>query len=120
MAIASASEPVEIPFIGISLPILWIYLIGNCLTQYLCISSVFLLTTECTSLAVSVVVTLRKFISLMVSIVYFNNTFTAYHWLGTALVFLGTIMFTEALPFTKRRNNSTDAASINKNIKRHH
>ena len=34
----------------ISLPIIWVYLIGNTLTQYVCIKSVFVLTTECTSL----------------------------------------------------------------------
>lgn len=103
MAIASASEPVSIPLVGVSMPILWVYLILNCLTQYLCISSVFVLTTECTSLTVTLVVTLRKFISLLFSIVYFNNPFTIYHWIGTALVFLGTMIFTEVLPiFTNK------------------
>lgn len=102
MAIASASESVSIPLVGVSLPILWIYLILNCLTQYLCISSVFVLTTECTSLTVTLVVTLRKFISLLFSIVYFSNPFTIYHWIGTALVFLGTMIFTEMLPLFKK------------------
>lgn len=98
MAIANASEPVSIPVVGASIPILWLYLIANCLTQYICISSVFVLTTECSSLTVTFVVTLRKFISLLFSIVYFNNAFTIYHWIGTVLVFLGTMIFTEMLP----------------------
>ena len=61
----------------------------------MCIRSVFILTTEYTSLTVTLVVTLRKFVSLLVSIIYFNNAFTAVHWLGTALVFAGTLLFAD-------------------------
>jgi UDP-xylose/UDP-N-acetylglucosamine transporter B4 len=51
---------------------------------------------------VTLVVTLRKFISLIFSIFYFKNPFTPYHWIGTALVFSGTLIFTET--FTRIRN----------------
>lgn len=64
----------------------------------MCISSVFVLTTECTSLTVTLVITLRKFLSLLFSIIYFKNPFTIYHWIGTILVFTGTVIFTEILP----------------------
>lgn len=63
--------------------------------RYICISSVYFLTTECSSLTVTLVITLRKFASLLFSIMYFNNPFTLYHWIGTLLVFVGTIIFTE-------------------------
>ena len=33
--------------------------------------------------------------SLVISILYFKNPFTGYHWLGTALVFSGTLLFAE-------------------------
>lgn len=79
-------------------PKMWIFLAANVLTQYVCIKSVFVLTTECTSLAVTLVVTLRKFVSLLFSIVYFSNPFTFYHWVGTALVFSGTFLFVEVIP----------------------
>uniref|UniRef100_A0A4X1VRB5 Solute carrier family 35 member B4 n=2 Tax=Sus scrofa TaxID=9823 RepID=A0A4X1VRB5_PIG len=62
---------------------------------YVCIRGVFTLTTECTSLTVTLVVTLRKFVSLIFSILYFRNPFTLWHWLGTVFVFLGTLMYTE-------------------------
>lgn len=97
-AIATASESYAVPVIGIDLPLQWVYLIANVLTQYLCISSVYVLTTECSSLTVTLVVTLRKFVSLLFSIVYFRNPFTIYHWVGTILVFVGTIIFTEVVP----------------------
>jgi solute carrier family 35 (UDP-xylose/UDP-N-acetylglucosamine transporter), member B4 len=33
-----------------------------------------------------------------VSIVYFQNPFTVTHWIGTILVFFGTLLFAEVLP----------------------
>lgn len=93
----SQSAPMIIPILNIAIPKMWIYLIQNVLTQYVCIRSVFILTTECTSLTVTLVVTLRKFVSLIFSIWYFQNSFTTFHWIGASLVFLGTLIFTEVL-----------------------
>lgn len=93
----------QIDLIAFSLPLIWIYLIGNTLTQYVCISSVFVLTTECTSLTVTLVLTLRKFTSLIVSIIYFQNPFTAMHWIGTFLVFIGTLMFTNLIGLVQEK-----------------
>ncbi|NXD23249.1 S35B4 protein, partial [Spelaeornis formosus] len=89
------SELFRVPLIGLTLPIMWFYLLMNVVTQYVCIRGVFILTTECTSLTVTLVVTLRKFVSLIFSILYFQNPFTGWHWLGTAFVFVGTLMYTE-------------------------
>uniref|UniRef100_A0AAR2JFL0 Solute carrier family 35 member B4 n=1 Tax=Pygocentrus nattereri TaxID=42514 RepID=A0AAR2JFL0_PYGNA len=91
----SQSTPVEVPVIGQPVPIMWVYLLMNVITQYVCIRGVFILTTECTSLTVTLVVTLRKFLSLIISILYFQNPFTPWHWVGTAVVFLGTLLYTE-------------------------
>lgn len=90
------SEPTDVFGIGWNIPILWLYLIANIITQYVCIKCVFILTAECTSLTVTLVVTLRKFSSLLFSIWYFNNPFTQAHWIGTCLVFFGTFIFTES------------------------
>ncbi|KAJ7329350.1 hypothetical protein JRQ81_015524 [Phrynocephalus forsythii] len=89
------SEPLHVPVLGLNMPVMWFYLLMNVITQYVCIRGVFILTTECTSLTVTLVVTLRKFISLIFSILYFRNPFTAWHWIGTILVFVGTLMYTE-------------------------
>ncbi|XP_031838444.1 ER GDP-fucose transporter [Nomia melanderi] len=97
-AYAVTSEPLKISMLNMHVPKLIVYLIGNVLTQYMCISSVFVLTTECTSLTVTLVLTLRKFLSLIFSIIYFQNPFTIYHWIGTILVFVGTVIFTEIVP----------------------
>uniref|UniRef100_A0A3B3BY87 Solute carrier family 35 member B4 n=1 Tax=Oryzias melastigma TaxID=30732 RepID=A0A3B3BY87_ORYME len=93
----SQSTPVLVPVVGLTVPIMWIYLLINVITQYVCIRGVFILTTECTSLTVTLVVTLRKFLSLIFSILYFQNPFTAWHWLGTFVVFVGTLIYTEVL-----------------------
>ena len=53
--------------------------------------------TECPSLVVTLIVTLRKFVSLIVSIFYFRNPFTLQHWMATALVFSGTLLFSGIL-----------------------
>ncbi|XP_062857813.1 UDP-xylose and UDP-N-acetylglucosamine transporter [Trichomycterus rosablanca] len=91
----SQSTLVEIPVIGYLVPVMWVFLALNVITQYVCIRGVFILTTECASLTVTLVVTLRKFLSLIISILYFQNPFTSWHWVGTAVVFLGTLLYTE-------------------------
>jgi solute carrier family 35 (UDP-xylose/UDP-N-acetylglucosamine transporter), member B4 len=83
---------------GVEVPIQAAYVLGNMLTQFMCISSVYVLTTECTSLTVTMVVTLRKFASLLFSIVYFRHKFTFLHWTGALFVLIGTVIFTEILP----------------------
>lgn len=80
------------------LPNQLVFLIFNIFTHYLCIKSVYILTAECTSLTVTLVVTLRKFASLIFSIFYFNNPFTNTHWIGTLFIFIGTVIFTEIIP----------------------
>ncbi|XP_062141179.1 UDP-xylose and UDP-N-acetylglucosamine transporter [Drosophila sulfurigaster albostrigata] len=100
-SIAINTEPVALAMPGlnwtVSFPLILFYLLCNVVTQYICISAVYVLTTECASLTVTLVVTLRKFVSLLFSIMYFRNPFTISHWLGTVLVFFGTILFANVI-----------------------
>ncbi|XP_076448075.1 UDP-xylose and UDP-N-acetylglucosamine transporter-like [Babylonia areolata] len=98
----NTSAPVMVPVLGRAVPQAWLILAANTVTQYVCIRSVFILTTECASLTVTLVVTLRKFTSLLVSILYFGNAFTPFHWVGTTLVFGGTLLFTEVFSHLAR------------------
>ena len=84
-----------------------IYLALNTLTQYICISAVFVLTTECASLTVTLVLTLRKFCSLLFSIWYFQNPFTPLHWVGTGLVFGGIVLFSDIPGYLKKQRAGT-------------
>jgi len=83
-------------------------MIGNILTQYVCIRAIFYLTTVCTSLTVTLVVTLRKFLSLVLSVWYFNNDFTGMHYCGALFVFVGTLLYAEV--FTSRSSAVKKAA----------
>lgn len=96
-ALFSASQPVQLFDGAPAIPKLWLYLCLNAMTQYICARSVFTLTTETTSLVVTLVITLRKFLSLLISIYYFSNPFTTSHWIGACLVFVGTFIFCEIL-----------------------
>ncbi|VDN03954.1 unnamed protein product [Thelazia callipaeda] len=82
--------------LGLQLPIssLWIYLILNCLFQWICVKNVYTLTSLTTSLNVTVVVTLRKFLSMIISVVAFKNPFTILHFIGTVFVLLGSVVYT--------------------------
>ncbi|XP_062522394.1 nucleotide sugar transporter SLC35B4-like isoform X2 [Corticium candelabrum] len=77
-----------------AIPKLWLYLMANVITQYICVRAVFVLTSECSSLTVTLVVTLRKFLSLIFSVIYFRNPFTVYHWIGSMFTFIGSLLFT--------------------------
>ncbi|KAI7862866.1 UAA transporter [Spinellus fusiger] len=88
----------QLPWMPVSLffPRLWLYLILNMLTQYICIAGVNRMTSMSTSLTLNLILNLRKFTSLLISIVYFKNAFGMYAQLGTALVFLGTLVYARA------------------------
>ena len=72
------SAPVSLPGTGFAVPAELLYLLANVATRYVCIPSVFVLTSEYSSLTVTLVVTLRKFLGLNFFIIYFKNSFTVY------------------------------------------
>ncbi|VDK30085.1 unnamed protein product [Gongylonema pulchrum] len=89
----SRSYPVEI--FGFRIPHMWAYLAATCLLQWVCINFVYRLNATVESLTVTMVVTLRKFLSLLISIIWFRNPFTLAHWAGAVLVFVGTLAFAD-------------------------
>jgi hypothetical protein len=76
-----------------SLPAMWLFVLLNVVTQYACIRGVYALISATDNLTVNVVLTVRKAVSVIVSIVSFGNTFTSVHWVGASLVFLGAYLF---------------------------
>jgi UDP-xylose/UDP-N-acetylglucosamine transporter B4 len=95
--VAMTSEKITIPLMNnhITMPLQALNLIVNFSSHYLCVNCVYILTSECTSLTVTLVVTLRKFASLLFSIIYFQHPFTFYHWQGTTLIVIGTLIYTD-------------------------
>ena len=54
-----------------------------------CVRGVFMLGNEAGALTLVLTLTVRKFVSLFVSIWFFGNTFTSFHWAGAVLVLVG-------------------------------
>lgn len=96
----------------------------NLCSQAICIRGVYILTTHTNTLTCNLVITFRKLISLLLSVTYFNNPFTSIHWIGTVLVFIGVMVYSnggsrEKEPETQTvkedtgsKRQSKDAASV--------
>ena len=75
---------------------MWGALIVNVATQYVCIKGVFMMTGLTSAVTTNLTLTVRKFVSLVISVVAFGHDFTPTHWLGSALVFLGALGYVHA------------------------
>jgi UDP-xylose/UDP-N-acetylglucosamine transporter B4 len=105
MKVWTVSDPVT--FLSITIPIAWGLILINCITQYFCINGVHHVTANLGTLTCTFITTVRKFLSLILSIVYFQHEFTTQHWAGTALVALGSFLYIWA-----------DVAATNANAKK--
>lgn len=74
---------------GLEIPEQLAYLALNSLTQFFCIQGVNRLAAKSSALGVTVVLNVRKLVSLFLSIWLFGNALPAGVWFGAALVFLG-------------------------------
>lgn len=75
------------------IPVIWLLVAANVLTQHLCISGVYAFQAVAGAVSLNFVLTIRKFISLVFSVWYFGNSFSNTHWLGSVLVFLGIFVY---------------------------
>jgi len=75
------------------MPSMWCYLALNMFTQIVCILGVYLSTARAGTLTTTLTLTIRKFLSLILSILYFHNPFTQWHWVGSTLVFIGGLVY---------------------------
>ncbi|KAG5365762.1 UDP-N-acetylglucosamine transporter yea4 [Yarrowia sp. B02] len=71
----------------VSRAFMWLML--NATTQYLCIRGVNKLSGATSALTVGIVLNVRKFVSLLLSVVLFGNSLSSLTILGTVLLFLG-------------------------------
>lgn len=80
-----------IPAYTSTIPSIFIYLFLNTITQLLCVMGVNRLTGRVTSLTVTLILTVRKAVSLLLSVAVYGRQSNAAMWAGAALVFIGTI-----------------------------
>ncbi|KAM3956272.1 UDP-xylose and UDP-N-acetylglucosamine transporter [Aphomia sociella] len=78
----------------------WILVGLNIISQFYCTQSVHELATKETTVTVTFILTLRKFLSLLISTVIFKNNITYLHVIGTVFVVVGTYVYFD---FFKRR-----------------
>lgn len=73
------------------IPVMWWFAFWNVVTQYICLSGVFRLFSHADALTGTLVMTIRKCMSLLLSVKLFGNTFTSLHWIGALLVFAAAV-----------------------------
>jgi hypothetical protein len=71
--------------------------------RWICLQGVAMLTSHTSALTCTFALTLRKFLSLLLSIWYFQNPFTNNHWLGAALVFTGILAYSNEGRFARTK-----------------
>ncbi|GBC00744.1 hypothetical protein RclHR1_03960018 [Rhizophagus clarus] len=87
-----------------SIPRSWAYVIMNILTQYFCVGGVHRLNSVATALTLNLVLNLRKFTSLLISVWLFDNDFHIGMVIGGLLVFSGTLLYS----FGSNKNSSSN------------
>ncbi|KAL8943554.1 MAG: hypothetical protein Q9216_001012 [Gyalolechia sp. 2 TL-2023] len=83
----STDHALRLPFPSLSIPKDILYLALNALTQFLCIRGVNLLSARTTALGVTIVLNIRKLMSLLLSICLFGNNLPPGVLLGAGVVF---------------------------------
>ncbi|CAN6608940.1 UDP-N-acetylglucosamine transporter Yea4p [Trichomonascus vanleenenianus] len=86
-----ASRPYQLG--SFAVPRQLIFLLINATTQYLCVRGVNNLAGHSTALTVTIVLTIRKFFSLVLSSYLFGNSLTEGGKAGALLVFAGAILY---------------------------
>ncbi|KAG8893801.1 golgi uridine diphosphate-N- acetylglucosamine transporter [Tulasnella sp. 403] len=79
---------------ALSIPSFWIPVMLNVATQWICVSGVHRLTSRVSSLTVTLVLVIRKAVSLGISVVVIQGSSgNVWLWGGAAAVLLGTILY---------------------------
>lgn len=81
---------------GVSLLRSFAFLLLNCFTQVVCARGVNQLCGMALSLSVTIVLLVRKFVSLAISAYIFENHFSLQGYVGAGVLVLGTIMYSTA------------------------
>lgn len=79
-----------------AVPSIFLYLFLNTITQLICVIGVNRITGRISSLTVTLILTVRKAVSLLLSVAVYGGPASPIMWTGAALVFLGTIGYSTA------------------------
>jgi len=93
-AILNKCDVMPLPSMGLIVPLPWVYLFLNVVTQYICVRGVYMMVGTTDNLTCALVLSIRKLLSLVISIYTFQHPFTTLHGLGVALVIIGSFTYT--------------------------
>ncbi|KAL9110036.1 MAG: hypothetical protein Q9227_005375 [Pyrenula ochraceoflavens] len=102
-------DPVS--YFAMKIPMQVFFLILNAVTQYLCIRGVNLLSAKSSSLTVTIVLNIRKLVSLLLSIWLFGNRLAPGVLVGAALVFIGGGLYSLPTGRSRKTQDSRQTAS---------
>merc|ERR1711991_1093756 len=115
------SDQIFVPYLDRDVPIVALYALLNVITQYICIRGVFSLMGLTNSLTCTLTLSVRKFCSLVFSVIYFNNPFTKNHIIAVCFVFVGTYFYIQAKQGKKqpdvRKETVKNEGKTGKNVK---
>lgn len=80
-----------IPYLNV--PRLFVFAILISYTSHVCLAGIYGVLAASDAVNLTYWLTLRKFISLVISIWYFENSFNGSQWVGSLFVFLGVILY---------------------------
>ncbi|KAK8145480.1 golgi uridine diphosphate-N- acetylglucosamine transporter [Beauveria asiatica] len=100
---------------GLRIPSQLVNVASNILTQYACIRGVNLLAAASSALTVTIVLNIRKLVSLLLSIWLFDNTLAVGTVIGALLVFGGGAIYTLDSKTNLAKSSSENAGSKKKN-----
>lgn len=103
-------------------PILLVYLFLNVFTQYLCVSGVNQLASSSSALSVSIVLNLRKFISLVLSYCVFGHRIDMGMVCGATFVFIGAAWYSQESSYRPKintKNSNINLVRLHKQSNQH-
>eukprot|EP00475_Leptophrys_vorax_P039656 TRINITY_DN7195_c0_g1_i2.p1 TRINITY_DN7195_c0_g1~~TRINITY_DN7195_c0_g1_i2.p1 ORF type:complete len:187 (-),score=37.94 TRINITY_DN7195_c0_g1_i2:54-614(-) len=119
LTVLSPHESLRFTVFNVSFGILPIFvLLANVLTQYVCVHGVHQYSSIASALSVSVLLTIRKFVSLLASVMLFKNVFSIMHWAGSALVLGGAMAYSLSSSKAKRSKKSRETEDVDHTIAR--
>jgi len=88
------------------IPHLFLFLFMNMCTQYLCISGVHKLSSLASFVTLNLILSVRKFLSLLISVLWFKNSFGFEAMLGATCVLVGTLLYSMGNSNEKNSNSN--------------
>lgn len=86
------------PMAPLPVPRSLVFMVLNNLTQLACIKGVFRLSAHCSPLTVNITLSVRKFLSVVISATWFGNPWTHLHSVATVAIFGGVFAYSQCVP----------------------